>query len=200
MNLWSSSKCADWHAALDRYADIIAAQQVNGLLELDAWYRNELPALIAARSPAYISRAELERVTAWKMKRGVWHECNRLLVQGNVPATVKKISQDAFAAIPDPRKPVDLLSQLAGVGPATSSAVLACLAPSVYPFFDELVAAQIPGLGKVAFTATYYQRYAAQLRQRAERLRKTCTHREWTAHEVSQALWSASGGKVGAFD
>ena len=200
MKLWASNKCADWHTAQDCYADTIAAQHVNGLPELDAWYRNELPALIAARSPAYISRAELKRVTAWKMKRGVWRERNRLLVQSNASAVVKKISRDAFAAIPDPRKPVDLLSQLAGVGPATASAVLACHAPVVYPFFDELVAAQIPGLDQVAFTASYYQRYAAELRHRAERLRKACPHREWTAHAVSQALWSASGGKIRAFD
>jgi hypothetical protein len=138
-------------------------------------------------------------VTAWKMKRGVWRERNRLLVQGNALSVVRKISRDALAAIPDPRKPVDILSQLDGVGPATSSAVLACHTPAIYPFFDELVAAQIAGLGKVAFTASYYQRYAAELRQRAERLRKTCTHRVWTAHDVSQVLWSASGGKVGAF-
>ncbi|MBM3128473.1 MAG: hypothetical protein FJ009_07515 [Chloroflexi bacterium] len=194
--LWASNKCAGWHTALDRYSDIIAMQRVNGLPELDAWYRDELPALIAARSPAYITRAELERVTAWKMKRGVWHERNRLLVQSNAPALVKKTSLDAFAAIPDPRKPVDLLSQLAGVGPATSSAVLACRAPAIYPFFDELVAAQIPELEQVAFTAAYYQRYAAQLRERAERLKKTCAHREWTAHDLSQALWSESGGKT----
>ena len=200
MKLWASNKCADWHAALDRYADIVVAQNVNGLSELDAWYRSELPVLIAARVPAYISRAELERVTAWKMKRGVWRERNRLLVQSNTPAIVRKISRDAFAAIPDPRKPVDILSRLAGVGPATSSAVLACCAPLIYPFFDELVAAQIPGFGKVAFTASYYQRYAAELRQRAERLRKTCTYREWTAHDISQALWSVSGGKVGTFN
>ncbi len=197
MKLWTSTKCADWHAALDRYADIVEMQHVNGLAELDTWYRDELPTLIAARSLAYITRSELEDVTKWKMKRGVWRERNRLLVQSNAPALVKKISMQAFAAIPDPRKPVDLLSTLAGVGPATASAVLACVAPSVYPFFDERVAAQILGLGKVAFTASYYQRYAAQLRDRAERLQKSCTHRKWTAHDVGQALWSISGGKGG---
>ena len=196
MNLWKSNYCADWHAALDRYADTIEMQHVNGLAELDVWYRNELPVLIAKRSSAYITRAELINVTKWKMKRGVWRERNRLLVESNAPTVVKKISTEAFHAIPDPRKPVDLISQLAGVGPATSSAVLACRAPSTYPFFDELVAAQIPGLGKVAFTASYYLRYADQLRQRANRLQKMCAHREWTAHEVSQALWSASGGKT----
>jgi hypothetical protein len=196
MKLWASNRCADWHVAFDRYADIVEAQQVNGLAKLDRWYRNELPVLMAARSPAYITRAELEDVTQWKMKRGVWRERNRLLVQSNAPMLVKKISMQALAAIPDPRKPVDLLSSLAGVGPATASGVLACAAPAMYPFFDELVAAQIPRLGKVAFTAVYYQRYAAQLRERAERLQKSCAHRHWTAHEVGQALWSASGGKA----
>lgn len=196
MKLWASNKCADWHAALDRYPDVIEMQHVNGLPELDLWYREELSALIEARSPAFITRDELERVTKWKMKRGVWRERNRLLVLSNAPALVKKISMQAFAVIPDPRKPVDLLSTLAGVGPATASGVLACVAPAIYPFFDELVAAQIPDLGKVAFTATYYQRYATQLRDRTELLQKKCAHQKWTAHDIGQALWSASGGQV----
>ncbi len=126
----------------------------------------------------------------------MWRERNRQLVRGNPSAKVKQTAQEAFAAVPDPRKPVDILSTLAGVGPATSSAVLACYAPEIYPFFDELVAAQIPQLGKVAFTATYYQRYAAALRERAARLSAQCAHRAWTAHDVSQALWAASGGKA----
>jgi hypothetical protein len=202
MNLWQTRPCDDWHAALERYAEVIRAQQANGLPEIDAWYREELPALIAARKPAYVALAELERATVWKMKRGVWRERNRLLVRSNPSATVKKVSRDALAAVPDPRKPVDLLSTLAGVGPATSSAILACAAPAMYPFFDELVAVQIPRLGKVAFTAVYYQRYAAALRERTARLNERCTHgaqhahREWTAHDVSQALWAASGGKA----
>ncbi|MDE3089213.1 MAG: hypothetical protein KGJ80_07490 [Chloroflexota bacterium] len=196
MNLWQTKQCDDWHAALERYAEVIRAQQVNGLPEIDAWYREELPTLIVARKPAYITLAELERATVWKMKRGVWRERNRLLVIGNPSAKVKQTSREAFAAVPDPRKPVDILSTLAGVGPATSSAVLACYASAVYPFFDELVAAQIPGLGKVAFTAVYYQRYAAALRERTADLNAQCEHREWTAHDVSQALWAASGGKV----
>ncbi len=196
MNLWQTTQCDDWHAALERYVETVRAQQVNGLPEIDAWYREELPGLITARKPPSITLAELERATVWKMKRGVWRERNRLLVIGNPSARVKQASQDAFAAVPDPRKPVDLLSTLAGVGPATSSAVLAAYAPAVYPFFDELVAGQIPQLGKVAFTAAYYQRYAAALRERAVKLNEQCKHHEWTAHELSQALWAESGGKI----
>jgi len=64
-----------------------------------------------------------------------------------------------------------------------------------YPFFDELVAAQVPGLGPVAFTPAYYQRYAAQLRARALELGHDCPEPAWTAQDLSQALSAASGGK-----
>jgi hypothetical protein len=188
----------EWQAALDGYPDVVAAQRVNGLPEVDLWYRTELPAVLATREPAYITRDELEQVTRWKMKRGVWRERNRLLVIGNDARMVKGMSEEAFAAVPDPRRPIAILSQLAGVGPATASGVLAALRPDIYAFFDELVAAQIPGLGRVSFTAPYYQRYAASLRERAERLAERCPERPWTAHEISQALWAESGGKARA--
>lgn len=196
MSLWNSERCAEWHSALDDYPEVIRAQGVRGLEELDAWYRDDLAALVRARRPAYITRTELERVTVWKMKRGVWRERNRLLVVGNSPASVKKISRDALAAVPDVARPIALLSTLAGVGPATASAVLAAFSPALYPFFDELVAEQITSLGSVAFTAPYYQRYATALRDRAAKLNDHCDHQEWTAHALSQALWAASGGKV----
>ncbi len=196
MNLWDLEHCAEWQAALQEYVPVIRAQQVRGLEELDAWYQNEFPGLMAARKPPHITRAELERVAGWKMKRGVWRQRNRLLIAGNSPALVKKTSQQALAAVPDERRPVSLLSALAGVGPATASAVLAGYAPAIFPFFDELVAQQIPDLGPVAFTAAYYQRYAAALREKASRLNRCCADPVWTAHAVGQALWAASGGKV----
>ena len=195
MNLWSLNNCAKWHAALDRYPAVIQQQGVRGLEELDLWYREDFPALLRGRAPAHITLPELERVTRWKMQRGVWRERNRLLVAGNDPREVERASREALAAAPDPRQPIALLSRLAGVGPATASAVMAAARPDLYPFFDELVAAQIPGLGPVAFTPAYYQRYAAQLRERAANLSKRCAHQAWTVQDVSQALWAASGGK-----
>ena len=78
------------------------------------------------------------------MKRGVWRARNLVLVRGNDPETVGQLSEEGFALLPDPRKPLARLTRLAGVGPATASAVLATVSPEVYPFFDELVADQIP--------------------------------------------------------
>jgi hypothetical protein len=197
VGLWSSAKCANWISASDRYPQVIQAQGVNGLPELDLWYRTEFAAALAGRDPVCVTREELQEVTRWKMKRGVWRERNRILVAGNAPQVVQGLSIEAFAAVPDPRRPIAILSQLAGVGPATASAVLAAYRPDIYPFFDELVAAQIPGLGPVAFTPAYYQRYATRLRERANQLKGLCSEYEWTAQQVSQALWVASGGKAG---
>ena len=197
MALWSTKSCAKWQAALDLYAEIVEKQGVRELKELDRWYREEFPKQLAAREPAYITRDELEQVTRWKMQRGVWRERNRRLVEGNPVPLVRQTSRAAFAAIPDLRKPIAVLSALAGVGPATASAVLAASRPDLYPFFDELVAAQIPGLGPVSFTAAYYARYSDRLRERAAELNARCKAGSFTAHDLSQALWANSGGKIG---
>jgi hypothetical protein len=150
-NLWSSDDPRDWQRALDAYGGVIERQGVPKLPELDRWYRSDLPAAIAARQPALISHGELVRVTEWKMARGVWRQRNLILVRSNEASAVDDTSRAAFARIPDPAGPIVTLSKLAGVGPATASAVAAAVAPEVYPFFDELVANQIPGLGPVDF-------------------------------------------------
>jgi hypothetical protein len=69
---------------------------------------------------------------------------------------------------------------------------MAAAHPEIYPFFDELVAAQIPGLGPVAWTLAYYRKYAEALRERASELGG-----RWTPVKVERALWSHVGGKAG---
>ena len=191
--LWASDDCGEWARALDAYPAVVAAQGVARLVELDAWYREELPGLLAAREPARVTLEELARVTEWKMKRGVWRARNLALVRGNDPALVERTSGEALAKVPHPSEPIAILARLAGVGPATASAVAAAAAPGVYPFFDELVAARIPGMGQVTFTPREYARYADALRQRAARLGAG-----WTPEQVARAVWADVGGKAGA--
>ena len=191
-DLWSTDDAAAWEAALASYDGVIARQGVARLAEHDAWYRRELPAAIAARARPHVTHAELVRVTEWKMARGVWRGRNLALVRGNAPERVVRVSEEALAAIPNPKTPIATLAKLDGVGPATASAVAAAAAPDVYPFFDELVGAQVPGLGEVAFTPAYYARYADALRERAARLGGG-----WTPVMVERALWAHVGGKRG---
>jgi hypothetical protein len=193
-----------WDEALARYDAVVAGQGVERLPALDRWYHDTLPGVIAARAPAYLTHEELVRVTEWKMARGVWRARNLVLVRGNPPSAVEAASRDALAALdatataaavgrpPRATAPITALAALAGVGPATASAVVAVVAPGRYPFFDELVAGQVPGLGPVAFTPGYYARYADALGARAAALGGP-----WTPARVERALWAHVGGKAG---
>lgn len=190
ISLWSETDCAAWDAALLAYPDAIAAQGDPKLAEVDAWYREELPVIIRSRQPRSITLAELVRLTEWKMRRGVWRARNLVLVKGNSEEDVVMASQEAFALVPDPVKPLRRLSELAGVGPATASAPLSAAFPEHYPFMDDVVAAQVPGLEMTKFSLKEYIPYAGALKARAAGLAQTCGHRVWTAQDVGMALWA----------
>jgi hypothetical protein len=191
-SLWLNSSVAAWRNALHGYEHVVAHQGVTRLPDLDAWYREELPASITRRRPRYATHAELVKLTEWKMARGVWRAPNLVLVKGNDAEQVKQTSAAALASAPHPTAPVAALARLDGVGPATASALAAAAEPSIYPFFDELVAAQVPALGVVKWTLGYYARYAEALRERARALGG-----DWTPVLVERAVWASLGGKVG---
>ena len=176
-----------------RYEQVVERQGVARLAELDRWYHAELPGLIAGRAQPHVALDELVRLTEWKMARGVWRARNLVLVRSNAEVTVREVSGDALALVPHATRPVATLSTLKGIGPATASAVLAAAHPERYPFFDELVAAQLPGLGAVKWTLGYYARYADALRTAAATLGD-----DWSAAELERALWAFVGGKAGA--
>ncbi len=190
--LWQASDSALWQSALDQYPDVIRRQGVSQLPGLDDWYRDELPAVLASRRLVYITLPELVRITEWKMHRGVWRAPNLVRVKNNPPDDVVETTVRGLSRCPHPTQPIGEIAKLDGVGPATASAVVALLLPTVYPFFDELVAAQVPELGAVKWTLGYYAKYAELLRQRAASLGA-----EWTPVMVERALWAAVGGKAG---
>ncbi|MBC7843416.1 MAG: hypothetical protein H7099_13935 [Gemmatimonadaceae bacterium] len=191
-DLWGSHTLSGWQSALQAYPDVIAAQGVAKLAELDAWYRDELPALIAARRLVHVTLPELTRVTEWKMHRGVWRAPNLVRVKSNTPELVIETTVRGLARCPHPTQPIGEIATLDGVGPATASAVVAAHLPTVYPFFDELVAGQVPDLGPVKWTLGYYAKYAAFLRDRA-----AVIGHSWTPVMVERALWASVGGKAG---
>ena len=191
-DLWGATDPKRWSAALATYSAVVQRQGVEALPELDRWVRDALPRALDGRRGSHVTLEELVQTTRWKMARGVWRARNLALVQGNDPAAVIEASRAALASIPDPRAPIAGLATLAGVGPATASAIAAAADPERYPFFDELVANQVPELGAVAFTLPYYLRYADALRERAKQLGG-----RWTPVLVERALWAHSGGKAG---
>jgi hypothetical protein len=191
--LWLSAESDEWRDALRSYERVVSRQGVGKLADLDAWFREELPGTLAKRRPRHAILAELVRLTEWKMARGVWRAPNLVLVKGNEAQVVKETSAAALASAPHPTAPIAALAKLDGVGPATASALASAAEPSVYPFFDELVAAQVPMLGPVKWTLGYYAKYAEALRQRAVTLGSG-----WTPVMVERAVWASLGGKAGA--
>jgi hypothetical protein len=191
--LWADESVRAWQRALDRYPDVVAAQGVARLPELDRWYQEELPGRVGRRRPAHAVLDELVRLTEWKMARGVWRAPNLVLVRSNAPEDVVAASTEALAQAPVLRPPVARLAELHGVGPATASALMSAAHPEHYPFFDELVAAQVPDLGKLGWTIGFYVKYATALRARAAALGAG-----WTPAMVERALWASVGGKAGA--
>ncbi len=191
--LWSSDDLEAWSTALENYSQVVVRQGISDLTALDYWYHERLPALVQTRIPLALELSELVNVVRWKMKRGVWRPRNLALVMDNPDDLVRRQTSLAFAQVPDPRQPIETIAGLRGVGPATASAVLAAYRPDLYPFLDDLVASCIPELGEPRFTVSFYLRYAAALRERAQRLESG-----WTAQTVGLALWSAAGGKVAA--
>lgn len=190
--LWTTGSAAAWARALEGYDAVVRRQGVDGLEALDRWARFDLPTAIRGRPEPYVELDELVGLTRWKMSRGVWRGRNLALVRSNDPEEVIETTRAALARMADDRAPIVALATLTGVGPATASAVAAAAAPERFPFFDDLVAAQIPGVGGVKFTVGEYLRYAAALREQAHRLGEG-----WTPALVERALWSDAGGKAG---
>lgn len=194
--LWRSDDVSAWHAALDGYDAAIAALPNAKLAGHDAWYRDALPQLVSERTPMHVTHDEMVRITEWKMARGVWRAPNLVLVRNNPAGAVEAATSDAAALLDVPAKALAAVCELGGVGPATASAVLAVMAPERFPFFDEIVTGQVAphveGMGKIAWTAPYYRKYAAALVARADALAAG-----WHATMVERALW-AHGVNAGA--
>lgn len=194
--LWHSADPAMWREALDSYETAIAALPNAKLPAQDAWYRSELPTIVSARAPMHVTHDEMARITEWKMARGVWRAPNLVLVRNNPIGAVEAATSEAAGLLDVPAKALAAVSALGGVGPATASAVLAIMAPARFPFFDEIVTGQVAphveGMGKIAWTAPYYRKYAAALVARAEALADG-----WHATMVERALW-AHGVNAGA--
>jgi hypothetical protein len=190
--LWEKGTLKTWELARSAYPEVLAHQGLEGLPDLDRWYREELPGTLKSRTPPLLEADDLVQLTMWKMRRGEWRPRNLGLVKSNSSGRVREASERAFSLAETPRRAVDELCTLDGVGAATASAALAAFRPDVYPFLDDLVGAALTELGEPKFTVTYYLRYAAALRERAADLGES-----WTAQDVGFALWAASGGKAG---
>ncbi|KAG0080562.1 hypothetical protein BGZ93_007645 [Podila epicladia] len=193
--LFNSDSVEEWDAVLDKYSIAldhhVASKKDDTLAELDEWYQNTLPTILATRKPQSIDSSELCNLMSWKLKRGKFRPNLAKLAASNTDSAVKTASQKAFTLITSSSLKAALaeMSSLKGVGPATASAILCAAAPEKVPFMADETMASVPGLGPIAYTAGYYLKFAEKVIDKAAAL-KCKGAKTSSPHLVEKALWT----------
>eukprot|EP00736_Rhodelphis_marinus_P014379 Rmarinus@m.5217 len=197
MNIFCSTDCAQWRKYVNAYKEARDQLEKKGLSELDDWYMDDLPLLIAARQPPLLKKEELSRLMKWKLTRGSFRPRLQQLVESNPAPLVEKLSQEAFCVVlgdPSPRgaeKAAKVLTKLKGVGPATASAVLAACTEHV-PFMSDEVIAASPGVAKGSYTMAALVTSTAAIQEKAKQLAQSEKEEDtkWTPRLLERALWA----------
>ncbi|XP_074866350.1 uncharacterized protein LOC142021459 [Carettochelys insculpta] len=187
--------CGDptsWRTVFDVYWDVLKAKgsRQKKLTELDKWYQEELPVLIAGRKEKYLTQGEIVKLMEWKLARGKFRPRLQQLVATNSSEAVESCTRKAFQLLPDVAAAVTELSQLKGVGPATASAILAAGAPEVAAFMADEAVEMIPGLTPIQYTLKHYILYVDKIQLCVKKLNEADTEKTWTPHRVEMCLWA----------
>ena len=117
------------------------------LNELDQLRYNHIPETLQQRrengGEVYLEKAEVTKLVDWKLKHGTYRPNLAKLIASNSEETIRENTKKAFATYEadrnDHAKPMKVLCELKGIGPATASLLLSCYDPVNVPFFsDEL--------------------------------------------------------------
>jgi len=193
----SSASAKEFQGVLKLYPQALKAKvksksKDNGLAELDKWYQEEFGSLMNSRSPAYMSSEELVKMMKWKLSRGKFRPRLVQFAESNAPDFVKNTSEKGIKLAKQNKVAAAIteLSKLKGVGPATASGVLAAAVPEKCCFFADEVAAAIPGLAPIKYTAEEYKSVNAFVSASAKRINDESPEDDWTPHKVELAVWT----------
>lgn len=194
---------AQLRQSLERYDDSLALRAAASkssadLVALDSWYRQDLRALVSARTPPHLTVAELGKLMEWKLavrlpssslhqrlilrpQHGKWRPRLLQLALSNPAPLVLSTTTTAYSL--DPLPALKLLNTLKGVGPATASAILALFRPSTEPFMSD-EAYEAMGLGKAEYTVKGWEKFREAMGERRE-------SGGWeSVEELEKAAWS----------
>ncbi|KZO92466.1 hypothetical protein CALVIDRAFT_540926 [Calocera viscosa TUFC12733] len=131
----------------------LAATSISDDLKLlHSRVRISLPTDIRARSPAYLTLAELTEILSYKLAIGVNRPFLKGMLKKNSDASVRAVSTRAFAVAgldgvdtrwEDLKSALDIIFELTGVGPALGTLVFSLLYPKGVPFFSDETAVEL---------------------------------------------------------
>ncbi|UZJ52207.1 hypothetical protein CBS101457_001527 [Exobasidium rhododendri] len=165
-------------AAHKRYDEALALKS-NNLPALDKWYRYELQSTLQTRQSdekgALLTSKELVKLMKWKLTRGKFRPRLEQLAESNSDDFVQSQSKKALAqqreseSITSAKASLLTLNTLRGVGPATSSAILAAFSPKSMPFMsDEALEAAVALAGKPKYTVKEWEWYTKKMQERVK--------------------------------
>jgi hypothetical protein len=165
------------------------------VINLDNFYRFELPILVKSRKFEHIILDELCKIMEWKIIRGKFRPLLKL-VSSNININVIKASTSSFkyAKNGNITLAINELSTLKGIGPATASAILSSIYPDLFPFMaDEVIESTNQTRD---YTINTYLIIQDLVLLKSNELTKETNDKEllqiWTPEDVGKALWTVA--------
>ena len=88
---WTSQVVMD-QASYTRIRDSVFGTAKPKLVALDDWMLGTLPALVAARSPPYLTKPELSQLMTWKLTKGTYGTPVATLVRSSPTRNVNTVA------------------------------------------------------------------------------------------------------------
>jgi hypothetical protein len=136
----------------------------------------------------FITKDDLMAIVNWKFKKGKPRFSLMKYLKNNQELEIEEKSKMAFskASNGDIKGAIETLSELKGVGPATSSAVLSIYKPELFCFMDdELIEMFSPR--KREYSLKTYLLVNRRCKEIAEEIGNG-----WTCYRIGRALWVSS--------
>uniref|UniRef100_A0A7S0B6Q4 Uncharacterized protein n=1 Tax=Pyrodinium bahamense TaxID=73915 RepID=A0A7S0B6Q4_9DINO len=204
MALLDSQDATRWSVAFDACGTAIqhlAAQKrdPDKLIALDRWFYS--PVSVGQKST--LDKATLTKIVEWKLSRGTFRPGLLQKAASNSEGAVKEAYESAKAALVD-REGVDdagvkavkaLEKSLAGIGPATATAVLCRAFPQSVAFMSDeaiLACGLFAKAGDIKYDMKTFTRFNEVVQSKAQLLNQALPRgkQTWTADAVGRALWA----------
>lgn len=193
MALLRSDDAQEWSSYLDRYDEALSCvSALKGLKHAqmsayDHWVLEEFPSICVAREKPSLDKAELEKFMQWKLWRGKDRPTLMSLVRQNSESSVSTVSAASFKLANEKhwREAITKMAELRGIGPATSTAILAALYPAGVVFMADEVIEAATGR-KREYTMKSYDETFSCLSAKKKKLGNN-----WKIADVGRALWVA---------
>lgn len=158
------------------------------------WYQESLPDSLA--KDGKLSKADLVKLVEWKLTRGKWRPRLLAFAQAANEGAVKDAFLRSFSKLRSVKngrcssallkEALAPLIELKGVGPATATAIVSAVEPSVPFMSDEALMA---ALGHKEYTVKEAVALTEALQGKAAEL-SAAGERQWTARMVEKCLFA----------